>query len=248
MSRTRARGYSGQVTYRKAGRGGAIGAAEAKYVDGHRALTTIADVSAHDATWAGTELNAQYGGANSAYGCMPVPGMGDNYSSRDGRKIYVSKTVIRGHITWNGITAMTQAGTVGPVRLIAIKDKRVSGTELSGENVISPGASSNANPEVSSESALMLFTNPDGWGRYQILKDRLFYPPTPSNWFDGTDGNQEAVSIPFKMTLPCNEYMQFKDSSQTIASLANISLNLIGARSGATPVSIDYVARTYFKG
>ena len=74
--------------------GGVMIGQECKYVDGYLDTTSLVQLETNDQTWAGCELNPRQ--QTAVYGCLPVPRQGDNYSDRDGRKIYVKNIKIHG--------------------------------------------------------------------------------------------------------------------------------------------------------
>lgn len=151
---------------------------ETNYVDGYLDNTALKSVSANDATWADADnLSARQ--VTASYGCLPVPAQGDDYSDRKGRKIHVKMIRIKGVITFNGQSTLTDATGQSMVRLVVVKDKQTGGNTLSAENVIGPGKGSDQQATLLADSALVAFSNPAGWGRYQILKDKMYRIPPP---------------------------------------------------------------------
>lgn len=227
----------------------AIQTSEIKYVDGYLDNTNLVDVSANDSTWAGAELNPRQ--ATAVYGCLPVPQQGTNYADRDGRKIFLKKIHIKGILHKPQVNALTGANKLGFARLIVVKDKQTSGVALSAENVVGQGLGSDGNAALSADVAAMALTKPDGWGRYQILKDKIFVPKSPPSYQDGTDGAISGMDIPFKMTINVNEYVNFTASTGAIGSIQDCSIHLLGVQSEGAAFAqwtISYVARTSFVG
>lgn len=223
-------------------------AAETKYVDGYLDDTGLQSVNANDSTWASTELNPRQ--ATAVYGCLPVPKQGTGYADRDGRRIYVKDIKIRGIITFIGGDGLVAAGSPNAnIRLIVVKDTRTNGVGMSAENAIGPGLGSDGNASLTADAALTALTNPDGWGRYVIMKDKYYRASPLSAFNDGTDGAVNTYSIPFKLTVKCNCYVNFSATTGVVGSIVDNSFHLLAAFEGsnATP-SVTYVARTSFMG
>lgn len=221
---------------------------ETKYVDGYVDNTAIADLSGNDATWAGTLVNPRQ--QTAVYGCMPVPAQGDNFQDRDGRKIMVKKLQIRGEI--NFVLANTLTGaTTGPnyVRLVLVKDMQTNGATLATPaNIIGMGNGSDGNAALTADAACMAPTNPAGWGRFRVLKDKIIRCPPREAFFDGTDGALNQATVPFKITVKPNCIQSFSATTGVVGSVIDNSFHLLagGATTGGNTIS--YVARVAFTG
>lgn len=236
-----------RASYRKVARGSDT---ETKYVDGFLNIAVIHPLSgAADDTWADTELNPQQ--TTAIYGCLPIPRQGNNYSDRQGRKIYQKKITIRGHINWPVVDSSAVPTNQGFVRICIIKDKRTNSVTLSGENVIGPGIGSDGLATTSGDgSAINLLSNPDGWNRYQIMEDKTFRSPAKPAWGDNTNaGNSNSMDTPFKFTINCNCYVNFDATTGAIGSVIDNSFHLLAAETDNTgDVQITYYSRTSFTG
>lgn len=224
---------------------------ENKYVDGYYDKTAIHALSSTaDDDWSDTEANPRQ--ATAVYGCMPVPRQGTNYADRDGRKIIAKALRIKGVINWQTVPNSAGSITHGPVRLILVKDTRTNGATLSGENVIGPGLGSDGLATLSGDSgAIGLPTDPDGWGRYEILFDKMFRPPPISMGYDSGNSGMDAagVTVPFKISIkkPCE--INFSSSTGAVGSIVDNSYHLLAATTGnITNVNLSYYARLTFVG
>jgi hypothetical protein len=226
--------------------GGSMGA-EKKYVDGYLDSTNIVEVDDNDATWAGCELNPRQ--QTAVYGCLPVPRQGTNYADRDGRRIMIKSIRIWGFVSWSSENALGAAATPGaPVRLLLVQDKNTCGAELSAENVIGPGLGSDGQATLSGDSALMLPTNPDGWGRYIVKKQLMIDCPQKLAYQDGTDGAIPGWKVPFSMKIKVNTVVNFNASTGAVGSIIDNSFHLIGATGGEPDTVISYYCRVSFIG
>jgi hypothetical protein len=224
---------------------------EIKYVDGYLDTTTVHALSGTAAdTWADTELNPKQ--VTAIYGCMPIPRQGDNYADRDGRKIRLKKLVIKGYIYWNALDSDTPPSQTGHVRICIVRDKRTNGVALSGENVIGAGLGSDGQATTSGNAGGINFcTNPDGWGRYVVLYDKTFRPPTTGAYGDQSAdaGNVVGTSTPFKIKLTTNFNVNFCDTTGSVAAIVDNSIHMLAAQLQADQVAnICYYARQSFIG
>ena len=241
------RGVTSMLAMKKARTTGikGVGKDETKYVDGYLDYTAIHEIG-HDETWADCELNPRQ--QTAVYGCLPMPRQGDNYSDRDGRKIYVKHIFIKGVINVSQANTVTQATNNPIFRIIVVKDTRTNGTSLSAENVMGPGLGSDGQATLTSDSGVQAFSSPDGWGRYEIVKDRTFKAVNNQAFNDGTDGAVNGYAIPFRMKVKCNCYVNFCDTPGAIASVIDNSWHVIGAVGNGLNPNISYQARTAFVG
>lgn len=223
---------------------------ETKYVDGYLDYTTITELTANDQTWAGCELNPRQ--QTAVYGCLPMPKQGTGYSERDGRKIFIKKIIIRGNISYSAEDSTTAPQAIPYIRLIVVKDTRCPGAELNAEDVINPGTGSDGNASLTSDCQVMCGTNPNGWGRFKILKDKVFRAPILSAWGDNTNaGNINGMTIPFTLTVKPMCYVNFDASTGAVGSIVDNAFHLIGACSSTALTQsprISYTARTVFTG
>ena len=168
------------------------GGDEHKYVDGYKAVTAIHELATTNDTWADCELNPV--NAAGAIGCLPVPKQGDDFADRDGRKILIKKIVIRGIINWPAANTVTAgAGTSPVVRLIIVKNKQTAGVELDAEAVVGPGLGSDGAAAQTGGAAIMSLSKPTGWGKFQIMKDKMYTRPLDAVFQDGTDGRKILI-------------------------------------------------------
>lgn len=223
---------------------------ETKYVDGTHIGTVHALSSNNSDTWSATLADPS--DITGAYGCMPVPKTGDGYYNRDGRKIFMKKIYIRGKLIW-GFNDSVAASAMrhGIVRIVMLKDSRTNGATVSPPNIIGNGVGGDDLPLTSGvDNAINFPTNPDGWGRYTILKDKVYRPPTTAAYgdYNANTGNTISIELPFKMKIRCNCFVNFKGNSGRVADIVDNSFHMLAAASEGTVVGISYYARTVFGG
>lgn len=225
-------------------------AEEIKYVDGWNNGENLKQMIISDSeSWAGTEVNIFDASASDLYGCLPVPATGDDYWSRDGRRIFLKTIRISGSLIWpeNVYTDHTRNPFV---RLILIKDKRTNGATLVPENVIGVGTTAGGFVPKTKHSAINLLSNPAGWGRYEILYDEYFVPQFRNSFWDGTNARKNAYAIPFKINVKPNCYVNFSGSAGEVKDVIDNSFHLLAASSRVSNafVLISLQARTSFVG
>lgn len=224
---------------------------ETKYVDGYYDSTTVHELGSNDDTWADTEANPRQ--QTAVYGCLPVPRQGTNYADRDGRKIIVKKIRIKGQITWLAKDSGATLPNLAPVRIVIVRDKRTNGTELSGENVLGPGLGSDGQASLLADCGFMALSNPDGWGRYEILFDKVYkVPASMCAAGDNTNAlNTAGIRIPFNIVVKPNCEMNFNASTGAVGSIVDNSFHVLaaaGSSSNESGATFSYVARTSFIG
>ncbi len=224
---------------------------ETKYVDGYldQIVVKLMSTSA-DSDWTGTEFNPR--NLAGVYGCLPVPRTGTNFADRDGRQIYQKTIRINGEIKFTGVDGTATPASLGMVRILIVKDTRTAG-ELSGENVIGAGLGSDGDPTLSGNGGgLNLFTNPDGWGRYKIMADKMIRCPALPAYGDGiaATGNYSSMRVPFSFKIKCNCNVNFVSGGVgAVGSIVDNSFHVLAAANDVTgDPEITYYARTSFTG
>lgn len=184
--------------------------------------------------WASTELDPA---ANSMF----TPQEGSDIDNRVGRRVEVVKIQVRGNITCAAQPNQTAAQEPTLVRLILCQDMQTNGTQMSGEELMQPPATATAPLAVCS------FQNPANFGRFRVLKDKLFTLTNPALTYDGTNIEQNGLVKAFKWTIKFQKPIEVRFNSTnggTIGDIVNNSFHMIGSASNAdlTP-TISYQAR-----
>jgi len=218
--------------------GNTLAVSETKYTEGMLSDTTIADKSATDSTWAGTELDIA---AENV--CAQMPGQASTDNGRDGRRILVKKIRIKGTIK---VAVQSVQGTpdrAGIVRLVLYQDKQTNGTQAQGEDLLARRGGA-----ASGDSGLMLFQNPNNIGRFKVYKDKLIRLQQPQLTGAAAVIEQAGYEIPFSFSIKPEQIVNFDSANASVGDIVDNSWHLIGARSGSLACTINYVSRTYFQG
>jgi len=157
---------------------------ETKYFDTERANTNIASV--FSSNWSTSACDPAT--INTLF--APTPGTG--YNNREGRKCWVKALKIRGFIRWGNAANLTAGETGDLARIILVQDKQTNGTQLTGDLVIESGTAS-TDPVISD------FQNPNNFGRFKVLSDKVYRRPPLPIAYDGTNMEASGATTPFKI-------------------------------------------------
>jgi len=148
---------------------GAYAKGEMKYYDTYLSSSGI-DLPANG-NWTGTEFDPQStiapSGAVGLPLCLNAPKQGPAINERIGREIAIHKIKIRGTLSATPIFNADVAASLtdNSVRLILYQDTQTNSTQAQGEDVM----------EATSATAPWLsYQNINNFGRFRVLKDKLF--------------------------------------------------------------------------
>lgn len=205
---------------------------ERKYFDAELNATAIPTSTS---TWAGAELDPAT--ANTLF----FPSRGDDIGDRTGRKVQVLSIKIRGFVNVAAQTNATDADNAFVGRLVLVQDKQSNGAQLNSEDVITSGAGTVAS---------MMFQNSAFFGRFNVLKDKVFKFMSPTLTYDGTNIEQSGLIMPFKMNCKFKKPVTVSyntGNAGTIADVVDNSFHIIGLTNNATLVNtLNYKVRTAF--
>lgn len=211
--------------------GGAI-VADNHYFDTERANAFIAATAT---SWANCELDPD----TTAMLCLFAPVIGDDIVNRTGRKVFVKNIRIRGTIGIASQTAQTTADTSPIIRIIVYQDSQTNGAQSQAEDVINSG---------SAALAINMSMNPANFGRFKILKDKIYrgQPVTMSGLT--TAFVSPGYLIPFKMSIKVNQWVNYNATNGgTVADVIDNSFHLIAQTENNTYApSLAYKVRTTF--
>jgi len=211
--------------------GNPLAITERKYFDSENTGTAIA---ASSTTWAGGELDPA---ANTLFS----PTQGDEYNTRDGRKVQVLALKIRGYVQCVKQADQTGADNANLCRIILVQDRQTNGAQLNAEDVITSGGANVAHA---------MFQNPAFFGRFRVLKDKTIAMQDPSNTFDGTNVEVNGLIRHFKMNIKFRKPVIVHYNSGnagTVADIVDNSFHIIGnTTNGDLASTLFYKCRTTF--
>ena len=216
--------------------GNAMAITERKYFDTVLGSTGI---STADADWTGSEYDPTASPANTLF----APPRGTDINQREGRRVQVLKIQIRGTIYAPAETGQTVANTYAKIRLILYQDMQTNGTQSQAEDLISAGTN----------DAVDMFQNTANFGRFRVLKDRLFsMDDTMMILYAAGDIKVSGRHKPFKWTVyfkkPVIVHFNAADTANgSVADIVDHSWHIIAkCQSTTVTPSILYRARTTY--
>lgn len=187
-------------------------------------------------TWAGCELDP------ATTNALFAPATGDDFNTRDGRKVQVLSIKIKGYFRVAAQTDTTTTDDAALIRLALVVDKQTNAAQLNAEDVFGGVAVAPLNVDQ--------FQNPAFFGRFKVLKDKYFTLQNPNSTWDGTNMEQMGLVRHFKMTHKFRKPMivHFNGTNGgTVADIIDNSFHLIGGSSNIELVpTIAYQVRTTF--
>jgi hypothetical protein len=212
---------------------GAMVTTERKYFDTFLSNASITNA----ATWAGSELDP------AAQSTLFSPSEGSDIDNRVVRKNSVLAIKIRGWIKVPAQADQTALDTFGNVRLILYQDKQTNGVQSQGEQLMAdPGA-------ATVSLCASTFQNLANFGRFRVLKDKIYRLPDPNSSYDGTNIEVGGFTIPFKMNCRFRvpEVVRFNGTNGgTVADVIDNSWHLIGLSTSTVAANIDYSCRVVY--
>jgi len=189
-------------------------------------------------SWAGCELDP------TTLNTLFLPIVGSDINNRIGRKVSVFKISVRGAIHVAPQTAQTAADAPCVVRLIMYQDMQTNAAQVQAETLMSSPTPADAQLTPHTHQNLA------GFGRFRVLKDKIFHiTNVPITW-NGTNLTQTGTIIPFKFTVKFAKPVEVHFNSADGGSVADIvdhSFHMIGCVSNAAYVpDIDYQCRTVY--
>lgn len=208
---------------------------EMKYFDTEKDQTAIAAST----NWTGTEYDP------ATFNCLFVPVQGAAINQRIGRAVKVLKLKMRGFIVCSPQVNAIAGDAATIVRLILYQDCQTNSTQAQGEDVMQSPTTANA-PLASNT-----FQNINNFGRFRVLKDKVFSFMNPNMGYDGTNLEQAGLIKPFKFNVVFNPPIEVRFNATNGGSVADIidnSFHVIANISSAdlTPY-ISYQCRVCFK-
>lgn len=213
---------------------GALVTTERKYFD---TFLNGASLTA-PVTWAGAELDP------ATLNCLFVPNEGSDIDNRVGRKVSVLKIQVRGQIFVPFQQNATAADNPAQTRLIVYQDEQTNGAQAQAEQLMQdPGA-------ADASLCLNTFQNTQNFGRFRVLKDKMYTIQNPNMSYDGTNIEINGISRPFKFTVRFKKPVVVRFNATNGGSVADIvdnSFHMIGmCLSTALAPTISYQVRTVY--
>lgn len=185
--------------------------------------------------------------ATDSLNCPPV---GNNQSSRIGRKINMKSLTVKGIIKWRSHTTDQTPVFIPPVMIAIVLDtQNNSSTGLTTQNVFT-------NPGSSTSLCCNPLRNLEYTNRYRVLWKKVFQRTMPSAVQSGTPDTfpHSGIQVPFNIYLNLKDMpVLFNAESEDSTDIVDNCLHIVsfadnGTASGEVDVDIDYISRLRFVG
>lgn len=217
---------------------GAQVSGEMKYFDTERVATAIA---ACTTTWvAGTILDPV------TFNTLCVPVVGAAINQRIGREIKVLKIKLRGHIIIGAQSAQNVADNASHFRMMLVQDMQTNAAQMTSAQLMTD--------QAAGETTINSFQNLNNFGRFRVLKDKIFSIGNANLAGSPTTGDlvQSGIKRPFKMNVkfakfPCRVRFNATNGG-TVADIIDNSFHfIIGTDNTALTPNVTYTCRVCYK-
>ncbi len=216
---------AGAPSYLNKRTGGFLGI-ESKFIDSTYTDAIVTSI-------AGAEADPPGAGAQTSPGSISGIAQGDGESNRDGRKCTLTSVHVRGSVTRDSASAMTNAAVI---RVVLVQDTQTNGVQLSAENVF-----------VDSGNVEHQWRNLQFSKRFKVLKDQTFIVQPPAAGGNGTSNDAGAGIRTFKWNIPVNIPVIHNGTTVAITNVTDNSLHML-AWSSDTLTTLKYQSRVRFVG
>lgn len=177
--------------------------------------------------------------------CLYAPKVSAALNGRIGRKIKVLKIKLNGTIFVATQGGVSTADAACKVRLMMVLDKQANATAMTGAQLM--------NDATSAATTIHSFQNPNNFGRFRVLKEKVFHIDDLNLTGSPTavDVIQSGRMIPFKINYTFKKPLLVNFNATnggTVADIIDNAVHIIAGTSNAAFVpSMQYYARTCYK-
>lgn len=174
---------------------------------------------------------------------LVAPTVGAGINQRIGKEIKVMKIKIHGSITRSKIADANSAVDTSHIRLALVQDMQTNSAQVQGEQVYSSVTTSAQIP--------LTFQNIDNFGRFKVLKDKVYTIGNPNATGTATANDIMGQVVPFKMSIKFKIPVRVRFNATnggTIADIVDNSFHVIcnGSSIDANP-QLTYLSRVCYK-
>lgn len=227
---------------------GATVTSEMKYFDTERLETQMASVTTLWVSGTLFDPTNSIDLGNPAVAAAPFfcPQQGNGLNGRIGRKCHLYKIRINGTVIMPNQSNQTIADPSSKMRIILLVDKQTNGTTMSPSLFMSPG--------TAPATTINTFQNPQNFGRFQVLKEKVFVVNSGQLGNSGgvaPDLMQAGTKVHFKMNYVFKKPLLVNFNATNSGLIADIIDNSIHLICATDNVSLDprvtYYSRACFK-
>jgi len=177
--------------------------------------------------------------------CLFAPTVGSGLNQRIGRSVKMMKVKVSGHITIAAQTGLAAPPASSKIRVVLVMDKQTNAAQMTSAQLF--------NDSADASSTISSFQNPNNFGRFQVLKEKVInaFNPGVTGVVAGSLVVAPANVFPFKFSYNFNgnTHVNFNATSGgTVADIITNSLHMIAGASNIANVSgITYYSRVSYK-
>lgn len=171
--------------------------------------------------------------------CLFAPTVGSALNQRIGRKCHVKKVKIRGSFTIPQQAAQSAADGATKIRFILLVDTQTNAAQYTAADVINGGSDAT--------STLSAYQNPNGFGRFRILKDKTYSFSNLQLCGSPTAGDviQAGATRPFKINHTFKKPLQVNFNATNGGTVADIVDNSLHILCGVDDTTYDTTLAYY---
>lgn len=225
---------------------GAAVTGEMKYFDCEKTATSVSAVTT---TWvAGTMVDPtttiNLGDAGVATPlCLFAPKATASLNGRVGRSVNVLKIKINGTINVPAQSAAATADSASKVRIMLVQDLQTNAAQMTGAALLRDAGAA--------DTTINSFQNPDNFGRFRVLKDKIITFSNVSMTGAATVIEQSGMVHSFKMTVTFRTpvVVHFNAANGgTVADIVDNSFHFVAGCSSVSLVpTLSYYSRVTYK-
>lgn len=174
-----------------------------------------------------------------------VPTVGAALNNRVGRKISVHKIKVRGTIVIGAQAAQAGADSSTKIRILLVQDMQTNAAQMTGVQLLRAG--------TAATTVINSYQNPDNFGRFRVLKDKLICvsnlnlagSPTAGDVIQTSFRREFKFNVNFKK--PVDVHFNATNGG-TVADIVDHSFHLVcGADNIAYAPFLTYYSRVCYK-
>jgi len=173
-----------------------------------------------------------------------VPTVGAALNQRVGRKIRIHKVKIHGTLSIAPQAAQAAADAASKVRIVLVLDQQTNAAQMTGASLF--------NDASAAASTVNTFQNPNFFGRFRVLKDKMFQLSNMNIAQDAV-GNlfQQGAKINFKFAVNFKDPIEVHFNATNGGTVADIVDNSFHIVAGADQITyapaVSYYSRVCYK-
>lgn len=175
--------------------------------------------------------------------CLVAPTVGAGLNQRVGRKICVRKIKVHGTLSVAPQVTQADADAATKIRIVLVQDMQTNAAQMTGAQLFNDG--------TGPVTVINSFQNPNNFGRFRVLKDKMF---TISNLsIGGTAGAFAQASwrtnfkfnVNFRTAIDCHFNAT---NGGTVADIVDSSFHILAGTDNAAYVpTLSYYSRVAYK-